>query len=192
PNAADVARGLARGGLTEDDINTVDLFYPDMNPAFASKAIDAGETLEPLITIGVNQGLFTRWRTIDELYDFRQYAAIGYAPTLIRDRPDVARRFMVGYIQAVRAYNDAFFKGIDKPEIIDILVKHTSLKDAGLYAQIVPPGLNPDGAIGIQSLQGDVEYLRGKGLLERDVDVSEMVHNQSVEYGLQQLGKSQP
>ncbi|HEY7066591.1 MAG TPA: ABC transporter substrate-binding protein [Chloroflexota bacterium] len=192
PNAVDFSRALARGGLTEDDVNLVELAYPDMNAAFASKAIDVSETLEPLITAGINQGLFGRWKTIDELTDFRQYAAIGYAPAFFRDRPEVARRFMVGYVQAVRAYNDAFFKGVNRPEIVNVLVKHTSLKDPALYDQVVPPGLNPDGAIGLQSLQDDVAWYRQKGVIEQDLDLARVVDNQYVEYALQQLGKYQP
>jgi NitT/TauT family transport system substrate-binding protein len=191
PNAVDFSRALARGGLTEDDVNLVELAYPDMNSAFASKAIDVSETLEPLITIGINQGLFTRWKTIDELTDFRQYAAVGYAPTFMRERPDVARRFMLGYVQAVRAYNDAFFKGMNKAEIVDILVKHTNLKDAALYDQIIPPGLNPDGAIGLQSLQDDVAWYRRKGVVQDDLDLSRVVDNQYVDYAVQQLGRYQ-
>jgi ABC-type nitrate/sulfonate/bicarbonate transport system substrate-binding protein len=191
PNAVDFSRALARGGLTEDDVNLVELAYPDMNSAFASKAIDVSETLEPLITIGINQGLFTRWKTIDELTDFRQYAAVGYAPTFVQERPDVARRFMLGYVQAVRAYNDAFFKGMNKAEIVDILVKHTNLKDAALYDQIIPPGLNPDGAIGLQSLQDDVAWYRRKGVVQDDLDLSRVVDNQYVDYAVQQLGRYQ-
>ncbi len=189
PNAVDLSRALARGGLTEDDVNLVELAYPDMNPAFASKAIEVSETLEPLLTIGINQGLFTRWITIDQLTDFRQYAAIGYAPSFASERPDVARRFMVAYVQAVRAYNDAFFKGVNKPEVVDILVKHTTLKDAALYNQIVPPGLNPDGAIGLKSLQDDVAWYRQKGVVQEDLDIGRVVDNQYVDYALQQLGK---
>ena len=192
PNAVDFSRALTRGGLTEDDVNLVELAYPDMNPAFASKAIDVSETLEPLITAGVNQGLFVRWKTIDELIDFRQYAAIGYAPSFVRDQPDAARRFMVGYLQAVRAYNDAFFKGVNKPEIIDILVRYTNLKDPALYDQVVPPGLHPDGTIGLQSLQDDVTWYRQRGVVQEDLDVSRAVDTQYVEFALRQLGKYQP
>jgi NitT/TauT family transport system substrate-binding protein len=192
PNAVDFSRALARGGLTEADVNLVELAYPDMNPAFASKAIDVSETLEPLVTVGINQGLFARWKTIDELINFRQYAAIGYAPTFVRDHPDVARRFMVGYLQAVRAYNDAFFKGVNKPEIVEILVKHTNLKDPALYNQIVPPGLHPDGTIGLQSLQDDVTWYRQKGVVQEDLDLSRVVDSQYVDFALQQLGKYQP
>jgi NitT/TauT family transport system substrate-binding protein len=109
----------------------------------------------------------------------------------VQERPDVARRFMLGYVQAVRAYNDAFFKGMNKAEIVDILVKHTNLKDAALYDQIIPPGLNPDGAIGLQSLQDDVAWYRRKGVVQDDLDLSRVVDNQYVDYAVQQLGRYQ-
>jgi NitT/TauT family transport system substrate-binding protein len=75
---------------------------------------------------------------------------------------------------------------------VDILVKHTNLKDPALYEQIVPPGLNPDGAIGLQSLQDDVTWYRQKGVVQEDLDLGRVVDNQYVEYALQQLGKYQP
>lgn len=192
PNLVDVARGLNKAGLTEEDINIVDMFYPDMNVAFANRVIDASYTLEPFITIGINQGLLVRWKTMDELYDYRQYAAVGYSPQLTRERPEVAKRFMVGYLQSVRAYNDAFFKGINKAQIIDILVRNTTLKDAALYEQILPPGLNPDGAISVPTLQGDIEWYRQHGVLPADFDITRVIDNQYVDYALQQLGKYQP
>jgi hypothetical protein len=35
-------------------------------------------------------------------------AVLAYGPKFWRERPDVARRFMVAYLRSVRFYNDAF------------------------------------------------------------------------------------
>jgi NitT/TauT family transport system substrate-binding protein len=191
-NAVDLAMALAKGGLTEDDVNVTNLTYEDMNAAFASRAIDASIMLEPLITLGAERGLHARFKGIDEVYAFRQYGVIGYAPTLTSQRPDVARRFMVGYLQGVRAYNDAFFKGADKAGIVSILTQYTTLKDAAVYEKITPPGIHPDGTVSLENMQNDLRYFTLKGQVQGDPDPARIVDGQYADYAVEQLGKYQP
>lgn len=180
---------LAKDGLTDDDVQVVNLTYQDMNAAFANKSIDAAIMFEPLITQGIGQNLLVLWRTMDEIFPFRQYTAVGYSPQFVGERPEVAQRFMVAYLQGVRAYYDAFHKGIDRPAIIETLVRHTTLKDAALYERITPPGLNPDGAIGVENVRNDLQWFQAKGQVQGDFDLAGLIDNQYVEYALARLGR---
>ena len=48
-------------------------------------------------------------------------------------------RFMSAYLKGVRDYNDGFIKGKGKDEVIDIMTKHTALKDPALWGKSTSP-----------------------------------------------------
>jgi NitT/TauT family transport system substrate-binding protein len=170
----------------------VNLPYQDMNAALASRSIDAAIEFEPLIRRGIADGILVFWKPMSDLYPYRQYTVVAYSPALARERPEVARGFMVAYLQALRVYNDAFVKGIDKAATIDRLIKYTNLKDPALYDRITPPGLNPNGTIGLDNVLDDHRWFVEHGQVQGDVDLARFVDNQYVDYALQQLGRYQP
>jgi hypothetical protein len=47
----------------------------------------------------------------------------------------------------VRDYKDALGKDQDRADVVDILAKNTTVKQAALYGRMTMPGLNPDGAV---------------------------------------------
>ncbi len=60
--------------------------------------------------------------------------------------PDSANRFMVSYVKGQRDYNDALKQGGKGIEgIIDIMIKHTRMKNRKLYGTTIWAGLNLDG-----------------------------------------------
>jgi NitT/TauT family transport system substrate-binding protein len=59
------------------------------------------------------------------------------SPKFLNERRDVAQRFMAAYLKGVRDYNDVFVKGTgDKVEIINIMTKHTALKDPNVWKKV--------------------------------------------------------
>ena len=189
-NAVDLSNALKKAGLTENDVKITNVAYGDMSAAMANKAIDAAIEIEPLISAGVAKGIWVHWKDMDELYPVRQYTAIAYSPGFAKT--EAAKKFMVAYLKGVRAYNDAFSKGVDKAAIISILAKHTTLKDPAAYEKIAPAYLNPNGAIALDNVKGDLQWFKQKGLVQGDVDLSKLIDNQFVDYAVQQLGKYQP
>ena len=91
-----------------------------MIAAFANRAIDAAVQVEPTAAVAVNLGLAVKWREAAELSPGVQAAVVVYSPQFA-EQPDVARRWMLAYLQGVRAYNDAFKRGIDREGIVAVL-----------------------------------------------------------------------
>ena len=87
--------------------------FPDVLPAFGNKALDAAVLTEPLVTTAVEQGLGVRWRGMDDLFGSFQSTLIIYSPTMTTQRQDVGKRFMIGYLRALRDYQAAFNEGKD-------------------------------------------------------------------------------
>src|ERR1043166_793029 len=128
-NSSAVNEALKGGGLTWADANIVDLQFPQHLLAHANKAIDASMTNEPTATEAVKQGVAVRVAGNDEIYPNQQTAVVLYSELFMRQRPQVALKFMRAYIKAVREYNDALkdgrIAGPNAEEVIAILSEYT-------------------------------------------------------------------
>ncbi|MDP2663339.1 MAG: ABC transporter substrate-binding protein [Dehalococcoidia bacterium] len=187
---AETAQFLKQGGLTVKDINLTVLGYPEQLVAYGNKAIDLGIQNEPLIAQAVEQGLAVKWApgAFSTFYGGEyQVASLQFSEPFSKNI-DVARRFVMGYIKGLRAYNDAFAKGIGKDKIITILVKYTSLKDPAMYSKVEMSYLNPDGKLHLPSLQLDLDYFKQMGYYTGKLDIRAIVDTQFTDYALQQLG----
>ena len=193
-NQIDVAMSLERGGLTTADANLLLLPFPEMNTALANRALDVAVQIEPFVAIAVAQGIATRWKGVDDLYPGQQVAVLTYGPQFVSQNPDLARRFMVGYLRGVRVYHDAFVRrnAAAREEAVSILTKHTAVKDTALYDRMVFPFLNPNGELNVDSIKSDFEWFRQSGQIEGRVDVDSVLDRSFVDYALGRLGRVEP
>ncbi len=194
-NAADGNTGqivfahlLRSCGLALADTESVLMTFGDMLPAFRNRAIDAAFMIEPGLTVGTEEGLFTLYKSSDEVHPYQQGGVLLYGPHFIANQRPAAERFMVAYLQGVRDYNDAFVKEINKAEIVAILARTTSLKDPALIERMAPVGLNPDGYANMETLASDIQWWIDNGYVKNRVDVSQVVDNTFVDYALARLG----
>jgi NitT/TauT family transport system substrate-binding protein len=188
----DIAKALEKGGLTLADVNYVNMGFPDMISAFANRAIDAGIVIEPFVSRIESQGTAVRWKGTTDFYGNQQVAVIMYGPAFMTERQDVARRWLIAYLRGVRDYNDAFgpkHQGHD--EVVQILTKHTVVKDPRDYEQMRPAGLDPDGRLELASIQQDLDYYERSGLVTTHVDLARVIDPSFQEYALQTLGPYQ-
>jgi NitT/TauT family transport system substrate-binding protein len=188
--------GLKRGGLKYDDVQHVyNLGYPQQVLALANKAIDVGVTAEPSATQAIKSGYAIRFSAPDH-YPNQQIAVLLYGDLFIKNRNDVATKFMVAYLEGVRFYNgalkDGHFSGPNAAELIDILVEFTKVKDRALYADMTPNGCNPNGHVDLPSLTKDFEFYKRHGYLEGTTTVDALVDQTFVDRALKILGPYKP
>jgi ABC-type nitrate/sulfonate/bicarbonate transport system substrate-binding protein len=184
---AQLEKALAQANLTTADVNLTTMQLPDMATALANKSIDVALSLEPLITAGVEQGLFVRWKGVDEFYPNDQTALIVYSPEF-GGKAEAARRWMLAYVKGLRDYNDAFGKGLNKDAVIAVINQYTTVKDPNIARKMVPAALNPDGWVNLDDLlYKQSAYIR-YGAMREPADLPRAVDHQYVEFALQQLG----
>lgn len=187
-----VDRGLRTAGLTIKDVDAVFMPFAEMVAAFAGGAIEAAAVTEPVTTQVAAKGLAVVLKRSNEFSPNDQSAVVVYGPKFVQERPDVARRFMVGYLRSARFYNDAFFKQPrDKAayeEVVSILTKETTAKDATLFAQMQLPAIHPDGTVQVQSLKDDQEWYLQNGYQKTRVDLDAAVDLSYAAYAVKQLG----
>jgi NitT/TauT family transport system substrate-binding protein len=196
--ASTVNEALVRGGHTYDDaIHVTNMPNPEHLNALANKAIDASLTTEPFVTLAVKRGIAVAFSKPD-LYPNQVIAALLYGGEFIKNRPEVAKKFMVAYLQAARFYNDALvdgrFKGPNAKEVINILIANTPLKDRSVYEDMIANWCNPDGRVNEYSLHKDLAFFRTR----KDFDLSPKasveasIDNSFVDYALSVLGPYKP
>jgi NitT/TauT family transport system substrate-binding protein len=185
-----VAHALARGGMSIDEVDVVPLGYSEMVLALGNRAIDAANIIEPALSTAITRGVTASWEPGISSVAF---GGINQGGTLVisnrfAQQPDAARRFLVGYLKGVRAYNDAFVKGEGRAEVVRILTENTPVRDPAVYEQMNMPGLDPDGRIARQSLQLDMDYFRQRGYYTGPVTLDDLIDTSYAEYAAQQLG----
>jgi ABC-type nitrate/sulfonate/bicarbonate transport system substrate-binding protein len=182
-NEVMMARLLDPAGVRAKSINFISLSFADTLAALGTGRVDVGVLVEPLVTQAVEKGLGRIWKRVDEVYPGQQYTVIIYGPGIV-GRPDVADRFMVAYLRGARFYNDALAGRASREELVDILVKHTTVKDRSLYDKMVFPGINPDGYLNAEGMAEDIKWYVQAGQMQKDVDLKKVVDHSYVDRAL--------
>ena len=191
--ASALNEALKKGGLKYSDVDVVYIGFPEHLPTYKNKGIDASITNEPTMTRAIEDGVAVRVAGNDITYPDQQTAVTFYADSFIRNRRDVAERFMRAYLRGVRMYNDALkdgrLAGPKANEVIPILVKYTTIKDESMFRRMVPSYCNPDGEVNVTSLKKDLEFFRELGLIEKkDASVDGVVDSSFAKAAVAQLG----
>ena len=188
-----LVKALEKGGLTLADVNYTNLSFPDMVTAFANKAIDGAIVIEPFVSRIVGEGHAVRWKGNLELYGGnQQIGVIVYSPKVYANQ-DLARRWLIGYVRGLRDYNDTFGgkkQGYD--QVVEIMIKNTTVKDPKVYEQMKPAGLDPNGKLDVKSMQQDLDYYMKSGQVRTAVDLAKLIDTSFQEYAVRTLGPYTP
>jgi NitT/TauT family transport system substrate-binding protein len=193
---ATLDRALKQVGLKFSDFDIAYMGHPQLATAIDNGAIDAAFITEPNATHAVRLGKAVRFARGDEVYPDQQLAVVLYSGKFAKDQPEIARKFMVAYLRAARAYNDALkdgkFAGPAADEIIKLLTQATPVKDASIYREIVPSGCHPDGKLNVESMQSDLDTFKEQGLVKGNVTAAQLVDASFAEEAAKKLGPYRP
>jgi NitT/TauT family transport system substrate-binding protein len=182
-------RGLASAGLTVNDVDQKIVGFADMVPALSTGALDMGVMIEPLITASIERGIAVRWQRAIDAFPNLEIAQVYYSDGFAQNT-DAANRFMIAFLRGVREYNDGMFKmRPNRPEVVQSLIQHTSIKDPALYDKMEMSWVNPNGHLQVENLKEQQREFAALGLLEgAPVDLDQIVDTSYVENALRVLG----
>jgi NitT/TauT family transport system substrate-binding protein len=183
---------LALGGVSDDEVTWVELTFPDQAAGFANGTVDAALSSEPLATLITERGLAVRWHAVADFLPGASTAFMSYAPGFMQDQPEAARRFMAAYLRGARDYNGAFRRGENRDEAVQILIKHTTVKDPALYDRMGFPLIDPNGAINVPNVADQAVWYGEQGLLQGAIDVTSLMDTSYLNAALARLGPYQP
>ena len=185
---AEFARALTAGGLVEGDVDVVILPSPDQPLALGSGAIDAGFTTEPFIARAVQTGVAVRWKGADDIYPGHQLTVLMYSPDFVERQPEAAVRWLAAYVRGARDYAAAIKGGGDPTWLYQILAEYTPIKDASVFASVVPSGIHPDAALNVPSLEADQDLWLAQGALPQRADLGPAIDLQYLDTAVARLG----
>lgn len=183
---------LTKAGLKLSDINVVYMPFPQHVLALRNGAVDASITVEPSATEAITSGAAIRFSGNDGVYPDHQLAVVIYGGQFIKQKPELAKKFMVAYLRGARDYNDALkdgkLAGQNAAEIIAILTKYTAIKNPETFKKMTPNGINPNGTLNMVSLKKDLLFYKDQGLIEGAVSVEQSVDTSFVEAAMKEIG----
>jgi len=196
PSSNILAYALEQAGLTLHDIQPIVMGFPDQAIALENGSVDAIDIVEPFLTKVLANGAGVRLVSGDQVFPNLTVASIIYGGPFMKNKPEAARAFMIGYLQAVRFYNDALkngrLAGPTAGDVIAILVKYLPLKDTALYRSITPNGVDPNGRVNLAGFQRDLQFYRAEGLVTGDVTAAQAIDGGYVDAALKVLGPYRP
>jgi NitT/TauT family transport system substrate-binding protein len=181
------ARALAQAGLQLADAELVEMSFPDMILAFANRMIDAALQVEPAATQAVRRGVAVKWREAAEVRPGVQAAVVAYSPQFAQ-RTDIARRWMIAYLQGVRDYTDAFTKNLNRAEIVGILTRQTAVTDPSLYDQMGFSYIDPNGRVSEDSLVETLEWFTQQGFVSQTPNLRDALDLSFADFAVDRLG----
>jgi NitT/TauT family transport system substrate-binding protein len=181
------AKALTQGGLQPGDAELVEMGFPDMIAAFANRAIDAAVQVDPTAAVAVNRGLAVKWHEAADLSPGVQAAVVVYSPQFAQ-QADVGNRWMLACLQGVRAYNDAFKRGIDREGVVAILAAHSAVNDTALYDQMGFSYIDPNGRLDQASLIEQLEWHTRQGFVTQPPNVRDAIDMSFADFAVAQLG----
>ena len=100
--------------------------FNDMVGALSQGAVDVAFLVQPFITIvdekGIGVGIGDLW----ELFPGHMTNNLFYSDALIRNRPTVGEKFMLGFLKGQRYFYDAVVKKKESVDsIVDIVAKYS-------------------------------------------------------------------
>lgn len=159
----DLYRALALGNLTTDDVDTIDMEFPLLIPAFRNGGIDAGLVAEPFITLAINSGTAVILVPAEEFEPGNPFP-LFYGPAFLDRDPESGRRFMVAYLQGVRQYNEG-----KTEQNLAILAKYTNL-DRDLLNQTCWWTIATDGYVQKEPVGEYTRWMYANNKIKEDVN----------------------
>jgi len=182
---------LNRYGMSIKDVQLQVLSYPEITAALINGSIDAAVELEPYLSQAIDSGKVKDVSGECEVLPAGVQSAtqvpIVFSESFIKEHRSVAQAFMVAYMRGVRAYDDAFLKGINKDRVIQLLAQ-ASGQPVSLIAHEHVAGLDPNQNVNIAYLTKVENWFEQQGLLQAKIDASSLVDPSFAKEAVKELG----
>jgi len=183
-----IDKALQMGGLKLTDIKLQPLSFPDIAVALANKQVDIAFLAEPFATSAIDKGIAVKWKEEAEFVAGHPQSIWLGSEKLVSSQPEAARRFMVALLRGGRDYEDAFGKNKGRKDVVDILIKHTTVKDPALYDHLNWAKIPENGDINLKLLKEDADWLAAQGAVPQMPELSKLVASELTTYAVQRLG----
>ncbi len=182
---------LATANLRLKDIDLKYLSFTQMGPALANHGIDAALEVAPFSDIAIEQKLGLPWIDPEEGYikqlPLTNVASIANVDWL-RQQPDVAHRVFHALVRAGRDYCQAYHRGPNRAEVLDIMVRNKIATDRDLLDRMEWQARNPNGTFSLDSLDSMQNFFKAEGIIDKTAPRERLVNASFAETAAKELG----
>ncbi|MEA2907576.1 MAG: NitT/TauT family transport system substrate-binding protein [Alphaproteobacteria bacterium] len=168
---------LASAGLKLKDIDVKYISYTQMGPALANGALDAALQVAPFIDIAIEQKMAVGW--IDPEDHIKQLPLTNVFTIAnvdwIKREPDVARRVFVALARAGRDYCQAYHRGPNRGELIDVMIRNKVVTDRDLLDQMEWQARSPNGTVEVASVASMQAFYKDEAIIEKTAPPARLV-----------------
>lgn len=172
-----ILRGI---NLTIEDVKPKYLKEREAVAALEANQIDAAILNEPYATIAVKKGLGIRY-DLEEVKKFfppkgQQHMVIYARRKTMEKKPELLRRFLKAYVEAVVFYDHA--RNGKQPQrgiTVGIIAEYTEV-DAKTVEKTVWPYVSPDGKPDVSYIKEMHDYFVERTLVDEPVNLGDVIH----------------
>jgi len=190
PNITDyfATRYLKLGGLTLNDVQTVNVPFPSMITALKTGGVDAAHVSEPLATIAVDAQAAVKFKPVNTYApNGLTVAVLQFGTNLLEKSHETGERVIAAYMKGAREYLSALKTPEGRGEMAEILMKYTPVKNRALYDRIVFAYADPDAEVDMAGLQDMATYYASV-MGSKPVDAKTLVDASFAQSALKRLG----
>ena len=174
---------LKDSGLSSEDVQILDIPLPARLEGLGTGAVDIAAMSEPWATRAINAGSGVIWQPWENYLPNFELSIIMYGPNLLEKNPEIGKRFMVAYLNALKQYSEG-----KTDRNIEIVVKYTELKPEEVR-QSCWIAVNPQGAINIPQILEFQEWAISKGYQVERVTPEQFYDPSYIEQAIQLIEK---
>lgn len=173
---------LAQSGLTQADIEHTSIEQsPARIEALGNGSIEVSVLSEPWITRARETGAGDVWIPLSAVMPNLAVGVIVFGPSILDDNPEAGRRFMIGYMQAVRQYNEG-----KTDRNVEIIARYTKQDPEDIRASCWT-SFKADGTIDTDGMLAYQEWGIEKGYLDGRMELDQFYDPQFVNYALERI-----
>jgi len=186
-----LGRLMESEGLTINDLQTVNMAWPNMGPGMETQAIDGGTVVEPFAAQFSQKNISFPFRRAADFMKAPplEVSVLLYSKDWMDKDPDQALAFTIAYLKGVRDYFDAMKGGPKRAQVVEICAKYTSLKDKAMYEKMQWSYMDPNAEISLDGLKDQQDWYARNGFVAKKANVEAMVDRRLLDQALAKLGR---
>jgi ABC-type nitrate/sulfonate/bicarbonate transport system substrate-binding protein len=147
---------LGRAGMTTDDVQFVQIPHNNQEQALASGQIDVAGVIDPYsVSMAASDQFRVLFRAVDVIGE-RQFSLVFFRSEIVREQPDVVRKFLAGYRAAIEYIEE-------NPEQSSAEMSTAIGFERSL---VLPHRYTPDAEVRLDDVQYWLDLMREGGELE--------------------------
>jgi NitT/TauT family transport system substrate-binding protein len=162
-----VEKALTADGYDPEEIELFHVPQAAEYDALLAGRLDGAWVGEPWLTRIRQAGGAEIVSPTNTRFDGYQYSVVAFGPSLLDERPEVGERFMIAFLQGLRAYNEG--KNEENMAALQELMRY----ERSELEAVCWPSMGTDGQVGLESLIEFQEWAFERGELDAVVPVDE-------------------